>query len=156
MVGACEGMSKERETKHEKYNRHNRNSHIPGYTPSCRILICLLLWLSVLMPSLREFVVNVLTENNIQSDPDKIINEITKIARTRAVNNVAAISDDEVRDMVINNADLANRLATEEREKQKREEERIAEQQKQKEQEKLEKELEKERKLADGEQTTLF
>lgn len=155
-------MSKERETKHEKYNRHNRNNHIPGYTPSCRILICLLLWLSVLMPTLKEFVENVLAENNIQSDPDKIIEQITNIARNRAEKqddvrcSCAVISDDEVRDMVINNADLANRLAAEKKEKKRKEEERTAELQKQKEQEKLEKELEKERKLADGEQTTLF
>jgi len=112
------------------------------------------------MPTLREFVVNVLTENNIQSDPDEIIKQITDIAKNRAVNNVAAISDDEVKEMVINNAELAARLAQEKKNKQeeaarkKAEEERIKAEQK--EAEKREKALEKERKTADGEQLGLF
>lgn len=101
------------------------------------------------MPTLREFVDDVLAENNIQSDPEQIIRQITDIARTRAVNNVAAISDIEIREMVINNAELANRLA---QEKKAREEAREAE----KKAEMVKKQLEKERKTADGEQMVLF
>lgn len=97
------------------------------------------------MPTLREFVDNVLLENNITSDPEEIIKQITSIARERATNGVAAISDDEVRDMVINNADLANRLAEEKKRKAE-----------QKEAEKRQKALEKERKAGDGEQLGLF
>ena len=72
---------------------------------------------SIEMPTLREFVVDVLNANNITSDPDEIIKQITNIARERATQNVAVLSDDEVRDMVINNADLANRLAQEKKAK---------------------------------------
>lgn len=119
------------------------------------------------MPTLREFVDNVLLENNITSDPEEIIKQITSIARERATDGVAAISDDEVRDMVINNADLANRLAEEKKRKdearikreaieaeKKKEAERIKAEQK--EAEKRQKALEKERKAGDGEQLGLF
>ena len=107
------------------------------------------------MPTLREFVNDVLTQNNIQSDADQIIEMITNIARERATDNVAAISDDEVRDMVINNADLANRLAAEKKAKEEVAAQRKAEEEAKKEAEKLQKKLEKERELADGVQMSL-
>ena len=63
------------------------------------------------MPTLREFVEQTLAENHLDSNVDQIIKQITDIARERAVNSVAAICDEEVKEMIINNADLANRLA---------------------------------------------
>lgn len=119
------------------------------------------------MPTLREFVTDVLQQSGIQSDADEIIKQITDIARERAENNVAAISDEEVREMVINNAELAQKLAREkeakaEAEAQRRiEEERLkaeqkAEQQRIKEEERTAKRIEKERKRAEGEQLALF
>lgn len=107
------------------------------------------------MPTLKEFVNDVLAQNNLQSDADQIIKLITDIAKERAVDNVAAISDDEVRDMVINNADLANRLVAEKKAKEEAAAQRKAEEEAKKEAEKLQKKLEKERKLADGVQMSL-
>ena len=101
------------------------------------------------MPSLREFVDNVLNENGLIADSEQIIKMITDIARERAVDNCSVISDDEVREMVINNADLANRLAREQEQKK-------AEEEAKKQEEKIKKQLEKERILAQGEQTSLF
>ena len=122
---------------------------------------------SIEMPTLREFVVDVLNENNITSDPDEIIKQITEIARQRATNNVAAISDDEIRELVINNADLANRLAQEKKAKEEAREKELelkreqlakekAEEEERKKQEKIEKALEEERKTSNGEQMSLF
>ena len=108
------------------------------------------------MPTLREFVVNVLAENNITSDPDEIIKQITEVARQRATNQVACISDEEVREMVINNADLAARIAEEKKQKEEARLAREKEAEEKRAQEKLEKELEKERKSASGEQLSLF
>lgn len=119
------------------------------------------------MPTLREFVDSVLAENNLTSDPEQIIRQITDIARQRAVSGCAVIDDREVRDMVINNADLANRIVEEKKRKEEAEAQRRAEAERekvkaerlkaeQKEAEKREKALEKERKMADGEQLGLF
>lgn len=108
------------------------------------------------MPSLKEFVNNVLNENNLVSDADQIIKMITDIAKERAIDGCAAISDDEVRDMVINNADLANKLNEEKKAKEEAEARKQAEENAKKEQEKIQKKLEKERQLAIGEQTSLF
>lgn len=112
------------------------------------------------MPTLKEFVDGVLNENNIVADSEQIIKMITDIARQRAVDGCAAISDDEVRDMVINNADLANKLAEEEKAMREAEEQKRLEQEAQKaaekEEKKIQKKLEKERKRAEGEQTALF
>lgn len=111
------------------------------------------------MPTLREFVEQTLAENHLESNVDEIITKITEIARGRAVNSVAAISDEEVKEMVINNADLANKLAEERKAKAKEEAEKRAEEERLKEvqraEQKKQKALEKERKVADGEQLSL-
>lgn len=101
------------------------------------------------MPSLNEFVNSVMAENNITADSNQIIEKITEIARQRAVGGCCAISDDEIREMVINNAELVNKLAEEKAEKEKQEKEKAR-------QERLKKELEEERKAGNGEQTALF
>lgn len=112
------------------------------------------------MPTLREFINTVLAENNMTSNTDEIIKMITKIAKERATDGCAAISDDEVREMVINNADLAERLAEARRlkeEEQKAKAEALAAEKNRKaEEEKLAKQLEEERKTAVGEQLNLF
>ena len=108
------------------------------------------------MPTLIEFINDVLQKENITGDPDKIAKQIEDIARQRAVNNVAAISDEEVREMVINNAELSLKLAEEERIKKEKEEKEEQARKKEKEELKLQKQLEKERKVVDGEQTSLF
>ncbi len=108
------------------------------------------------MPTLREFVTDVLQQSGIQSDADEIIKQITDIARERAENNVAAISDEEVREMVINNADLANRIAEEKRLKEEARAREKALEEERKAKEKMEKALEKERKTSEGEQMSLF
>lgn len=82
--------------------------------------------------TLKEFVENVLMENNIQSDVNEIISKITDIARERAVDNMCAISDEEVRQMVINNADLVNQLEKEKQAKKEAELEKKKEEQRQK------------------------
>lgn len=119
------------------------------------------------MPTLNEFIADVLKKENIPGNIEEIANQIEDIARERAVNNIAAISDEEVRELVINNAELSVKLAEEKAKKEKREQEereekekvREAEEEKkkkEKEAEKLQKKLEKERKLANGEQQSLF
>ena len=109
------------------------------------------------MPTLKEFVTQTLNVNNIQGDPDKIVKKITEIARQRAVNNVAAISDEEVSEMVINHAELANKLKEEKAAKKEAAmtptEKTIKEE---KEADRKQKALEKERKVAGGEQTSLW
>jgi len=111
------------------------------------------------MPTLREFVEQTLAENHLDSNVDQIIKQITDIARQRAEHNVAAICDEEVREMVINNADLANKLAQEKEAKAKEEAEKKAQEERLKEEQRAEqkkqKALEKERKVADGEQLSL-
>ena len=101
------------------------------------------------MPTLKEFVNDVLVENNIFADQDHIIKSFTQIAWGRAVDGCCAISDEEVRNMVINNAELNKMFAKEKEEKNKAEKEKAA-------QEKLQKKLEEERKKANGEQISLF
>ena len=58
------------------------------------------------MPTLKEFIRSVLQKENIHSDVDKIAKEIEKEARKQAVNGIACICDEEVREMTINIADL--------------------------------------------------
>lgn len=58
------------------------------------------------MPTLKEFIRSVLQKENIHGDVDKIANEIEKEARKQAVNGIACICDEEVREMTINIADL--------------------------------------------------
>lgn len=58
------------------------------------------------MPTLKEFIKNVLQKENIHGDVDKIAKEIEKEARKQAVNGIACICDEEVREMTINIADL--------------------------------------------------
>lgn len=111
------------------------------------------------MPTLREFVEQTLAENHLESNVEEIIKQITDIARERAVNSVAAICDEEVKEMIINNADLANRLAQEKEAKAQEEAEKKAQEerlkQEQRAEQKKQKALEKERKTAEGEQLSL-
>lgn len=58
------------------------------------------------MPTLKEFIKNVLQKENIEGDVDKIAKEIEKEARKQAVHGIACICDEEVREMTINIADL--------------------------------------------------
>lgn len=58
------------------------------------------------MPTLKEFIKNVLQKENIKGDVDKIAKEIENKARKQAVNGIACICDEEVREMTINIADL--------------------------------------------------
>lgn len=58
------------------------------------------------MPTLKEFIKDVLQKENIKGDVDKIAKEIEKEARKQAVNGIACICDEEVREMTINIADL--------------------------------------------------
>lgn len=99
--------------------------------------------------TLKEFIKQVLLENNMTSDIDTIASQITDIARNKSVDGCASISDEEVREMVINNADLANRIAQKKKEEDALREAELKEA-------KLQKKLEKERKIADGEQLTLL
>ena len=58
------------------------------------------------MPTLKEFIKNVLQKENIEGDVDKIAKEIENKARKQAVHGIACICDEEVREMTINIADL--------------------------------------------------
>lgn len=58
------------------------------------------------MPTLKEFIKNVLQKENIHGDVDKIAKEIEKEARKQAVHGIACICDEEVREMTINIAEL--------------------------------------------------
>ena len=58
------------------------------------------------MPTLKEFIRSVLQKENIHGDVDKIAKEIEKEAKKQAINGIACICDEEVRDMTINIADL--------------------------------------------------
>ncbi len=58
------------------------------------------------MPTLKEFIKSVLQKENIHGDVDKIAKEIEKEAKKQAVNGIACICDEEVREMTINIADL--------------------------------------------------
>lgn len=58
------------------------------------------------MPTLKEFIADVLKNENLQGDVNKIAKEIEKEARKQAVNGIACICDEEVREMTINIADL--------------------------------------------------
>lgn len=108
------------------------------------------------MPTLMEFVDKVMIENHIASNAEEIIKLIKDVARQRQVKGVAVISDDEIKEMVVNNAELAGRLAKEKEEKQAEVAARRAEEERQKEEKKIEKALQEERKTAEGEQTALF
>lgn len=58
------------------------------------------------MPTLKEFIADVLKKENLQGDVNKIAKEIEKEARKQAINGIACICDEEVREMTINIADL--------------------------------------------------
>lgn len=58
------------------------------------------------MPTLKEFIADVLKKENLYGDVNKIAKEIEKEARKRAVHGIACICDEEVREMTINIADL--------------------------------------------------
>lgn len=113
------------------------------------------------MPTLKEFVDGVIAENNMTADSEEIIKKITEIARERAGSQkVAAICDEEVREMVLNYAELSMKLAEEKKAKLKEQHEKAEAERKQREaeraEEKKQKALEKEKKLAIGEQIGLF
>lgn len=60
------------------------------------------------MPQLNEFIEQVLKENNMQEDPKAIEEYITNEAEERADGNqCVAISDEDVRNMIINYPTLA-------------------------------------------------
>lgn len=106
---------------------------------------------------LKDFIQQVLVENNIVGDVKEIEKLITDIARERAVDGCCAISDDEIREMVINNAELSNKLVQEKKQKElaKEQEEKLKEEQKKA--VALEKKIEKERKINETtEQQSLF
>lgn len=58
------------------------------------------------MPTLKEFIEDVLKKENLYGDVNKIAKEIQKEAKSRAINGIACICDEEVREMTINIADL--------------------------------------------------
>lgn len=58
------------------------------------------------MPTLKEFIADVLKKENLYGDVNKIAKEIEKEARKQAVHGIACICDEEVREMTINIADL--------------------------------------------------
>lgn len=58
------------------------------------------------MPTLKEFIADVLKKENLYGDVNKIAKEIQKEAKSRAINGIACICDEEVREMTINIADL--------------------------------------------------
>lgn len=58
------------------------------------------------MPTLKEFIRSVLQKEDIHGDVDKIAKEIEKEAKKQAINGIACICDEEVREMTINIADL--------------------------------------------------
>ncbi len=116
------------------------------------------------MPTLEEFVQGTLTANNLPGDVSEIIAKIYEIAKERKASfgsmQIAAISDEEVREMVINNAELSAKIAEEKEKKARAEAEKRAQEEQlkqiQKMEEKKTKALEKERKVAGGEQISLF
>ncbi len=58
------------------------------------------------MPTLKEFIATVLKKEDLIGDVNKIAKEIEKEARKQAVNGIACICDEEVKEMTINIADL--------------------------------------------------
>lgn len=58
------------------------------------------------MPTLKEFIADVLKKENLYGDVNKIAKEIQNEAKSRAINGIACICDEEVREMTINIADL--------------------------------------------------
>lgn len=58
------------------------------------------------MPTLKEFIADVLKKDNLYGDVNKIAKEIQNEAKNRAINGIACICDEEVREMTINIADL--------------------------------------------------
>lgn len=58
------------------------------------------------MPTLKEFIADVLKKENLIGDVNKIAKEIQNEAKSRAINGIVCICDEEVREMTINIADL--------------------------------------------------
>lgn len=121
--------------------------------------------------SFEDIVGQMLKESNVEGDAKTIANKIIKIAKDRAVKDsfgsYCYIDPAEIREMVINNAELSIVEAREAELAKKRDEEekrrlseeakkRQAELEEQKKQEKIAKQLEKERHTAEGEQLSLF
>lgn len=52
--------------------------------------------------TLREFVERVKIENSLTHDTDKLINSITDVARKQKQGNVACLSEDEVKNIILN------------------------------------------------------
>lgn len=111
-------------------------------------------------PTLEQFVQDTLTVNNLAGDVKEIIGKIVEIARERAVNcvggSVAYIDPEEVREMVINNAELSAKLAEEKQAKAEERAKKHEEERRLREEEKKAKALENEKKVAGGEQISLF
>lgn len=99
--------------------------------------------------TLLEFINDTLQKNNIQGDAKQIEQMITDIAEQRAVDGKCAISDSEVEEMVINNAELSTKLAKEKAEKEAKEEAERKAREEQKEKEKAEKKAQKEKEKAE-------
>jgi len=113
------------------------------------------------MPTLKEFVDGVIAENNMTADSEEIIKKITEIARERAGSQKSvAIADEEIREMVINYAELSTKLAAEHKARLKETHEKMEAERKQREaeraEEKKQKAIAKEKKVAGGEQMGLF
>lgn len=79
------------------------------------------------MPTLKEFIRSVLQKENIHGDVDKIAKEIEKEARKQAVNGIACICDEEVREMTINIAELMLKNPDDYKDKPKKETKHIDE-----------------------------
>ena len=119
------------------------------------------------MPTLKEFIEETLMQNNMQEDSSAIETYIEEVAEERANGKCVCISDEEVREMIINYPTLAaekkaklEQEAKEKEEKKNQEEElkaKAEEAKKQKEAEKQEKAKAKEIDKANaGEQQSLF
>ena len=122
------------------------------------------------MPTLNEFIVEVLQENNIDSDPaliEKFVEDEAERLHEEKGENIVAISDEDVRNIVINFETLAAERKAElekqvEEKKQKELEKSLKEaaelEEKQKKQQEIEEKKEAKRlaKLQAGEQQSLF
>lgn len=99
--------------------------------------------------TLLEFINDTLQKNNIQGDAKQIEQMITDIAEQRAVDGKCAISDSEVEQMIINNAQLSTQLAKEKAKREAKEEAERKALEEQREKEKAEKLAQKEKERAE-------
>lgn len=99
--------------------------------------------------TLLEFINDTLQKNNIQGDAKQIEQMIKDIAQERAEDGMCCIDNEEVEQMVINNAQLSTQLAKEKAEKEAKEEAERKAREEQKEKEKAEKKAQKEKEKAE-------